>query len=438
MGSDESFGPQPASDVYAEQGLLGLVLLAPDQCGDALLSLAPDDWYRPAHRILAGVLTGMLRSGQSVDPVTVFGQIQAQGLSRNWDAVKLVTLTQMAGRAESAADLANRIRELSGRRKLSIGAQRAVQRLETLDESDGGAEVRTITAELRAMCDVAEDTAADRTMPAPTAMADFLTQRDERHWLVPGLLERMDRTVITGAEGGGKSVLCSQIAATLAGGVHPFGGNVLGDGKQSVRVLVLDCENSPSQSRRRYRWVIERVKAVREMNGFNPVDWNEQMQIDMRPQGIDLLGRKDVAWIEHSINVCAPDLLVLGPLYKLHTKSSSDEEAARELAWVLDGLRERYGFALLTEAHAAKTKDQVSNKRVMDPIGSSLWKRWPEFGFGLSRADDDPGVGRASIVDVLPWRGAREERAWPNKLHQGDTLPWLPDGDYFETMNDYI
>ncbi len=267
-------------------------------------------------------------------------------------------------------------------------------------------------------------------------MDDFLAQEDTRNWLVPGLLERMDRTIVTGAEGGGKSVLCSQMAACLAAGVHPFSGGVMGDGKQGVRVLVIDCENSPAQSRRRYRWVINRVNEVRQRDEFARVNWGEQMAIDMRPQGIDLSNARDLAWVEHAIQACAPDLLVFGPLYKMHRGEINDEKAARELSWILDGLRERYGFALLTEAHAGNGTS-VTGERLMRPIGSSLWRRWPEFGFGLRRAENDPGEGRAKVVDVVPWRGAREERAWPEQLNYGTTLPWIPDGDYWEMLREF-
>ncbi|WEX07036.1 AAA family ATPase [Rhodococcus sp. RCBS9] len=269
-------------------------------------------------------------------------------------------------------------------------------------------------------------------------MSDFLAAETQaRQWLVPGLLERMDRTVITGAEGGGKSVLCSQIAACLAGGVHPFGGNVMGDGNQSVRVLVIDCENSDDQSRRRYRWVIDRVKAIREQHGHGLVDWNDQMRIDTKPAGIDLLSGRDISWLENAIQSLAPDLLVLGPLYKLHHRDPSEETSAREVAHVIDGLRERHGFALLTEAHAGNSND-MQGQRVMRPIGSSLWRRWPEFGFGIRRAKSDPGLARASMVDVVSWRGSREERAWPASLQHGAVgLPWIPDAEYYDSMNNY-
>ncbi|PTR30627.1 replicative DNA helicase [Rhodococcus sp. OK519] len=428
---------QIAWDEVTEQAALGLAILFPDKAGQAFLTIGPDDWYRPQHKELAAVVGKMLRTKQSVDAVTVFGQVQAQGLTRYWDAAKIFGLTQMAWRPESASQIAGRLRELSGRRKLVSALSVESRRLQSLSDDDGAAEVRATTARLRAACDAADETAADKETPLPQRMHDFLAaDTAERQWLVPGLLERMDRTVVTGAEGGGKTTLVTQLAACMAGGVHPFGGNVMGDGSHSVRVLVIDCENSADQSRRRYRWVIDRVKSVREQHGFVPVDWNEQMCIDTRPAGIDLLSGKDISWLEHSISATAPDLVVLGPLYKLHHRDPSEEMSAREVAWVIDGLRERYGFALLTEAHAGNGTDMQGN-RVMRPIGSSLWRRWPEFGFGLRRAKEDPGKPRAEIVDVVAWRGAREERAWPEKLQMGHTLPWIPDPDYLATMDDY-
>lgn len=435
---DVDYIPDVAWDDLQEQALLGLAIQFPDRCGDALVSLDPDDWYKPSHKELAAVVGKMLRTGQSVDVATVTGQVLARGLTKHWDAVRIFNLTQLVWRPESASQIASRLRELSGRRKLANACQEALQRLQSLSDVDEAADVRAAATRLRSACDSAEQTAAAKDAPIPRGMADFLAEPDERHWLVPGLLERMDRTIITGPEGGGKSVACSQIAACLAGGVHPFGGNVLGDGSHSVRVLVIDCENSDAQSRRRYRWVIERVKAVREQHGFGPVDWNEQMRIDTKPAGINLLNSSDVSWLEHVITATAPDLLVLGPLYKLHHENPNDETFARELVWILDSLRERHGFALLTEAHSGNAKD-VNGSRDLRPIGSSLWRRWPEFGFGLQRATDDPGKARAERVDVVAWRGAREERAWPSKLMYGHTLPWLPaEDDYLASMNDFV
>lgn len=436
--NEVEYDREVAWDRLLEQSLLGVCILHPDSSGQALLTMSPDDWYLPAHKELAAVITKMLRTGQSVDAITVAGQVQAQGLTINWDPMKVFSLTELPFRAESASDMADRLRELSGRRKLSDACVQTLERMRSLSDFDGAADVRAATSRLRQACDSAEETATDRATPLPRGMGDFLSVPSEaRQWLVPGLLERMDRTVITGAEGGGKSVLCSQIAACLAGGVHPFGGNVMGDGSHAVRVLVIDCENSDDQSRRRYSWVIDRVKTLRERDGFKPVDWNEQMCIDTKPAGIDLLSGKHISWLEHAVSELAPDLLVLGPLYKLHHRDPSEESSAREVAWAIDGLRERYGFALLTEAHAGNSND-MQGQRVMRPIGSSLWRRWPEFGFGIRRAKDDPNKARAEVVDVVSWRGSREERAWPTKLSHGQTLPWVPDAEYYDSMNNYV
>jgi hypothetical protein len=65
-------------------------------------------------------------------------------------------------------------------------------------------------------------------------------------WLMPGLLERGDRLMITGYEGWGKSTLVRQIALGCASGVHPF----TGESTEPVRVLFIDCENSETQLRR--------------------------------------------------------------------------------------------------------------------------------------------------------------------------------------------
>ncbi len=68
-------------------------------------------------------------------------------------------------------------------------------------------------------------------------------------WLVPGLLERQDRVILTGPEGGGKSTLLRQMAVQFASGIHPFGGDLF----EPLRVLLLDLENSSRQVHRGLR-----------------------------------------------------------------------------------------------------------------------------------------------------------------------------------------
>jgi replicative DNA helicase len=111
----------------------------------------------------------------------------------------------------------------------------------------------------------------------------------------------------------------------------------------------------------------------------------------------------------------------------------NDETAARDLVRILDGLRTRYGFALLTEAHPGHAEDGAGERR-MRPAGSSLFLRWPEFGFGLRRAKEAQGH-HPDLVDVVAWRGSREQRSWPRQLKHGSPngLPWEPaHSDYYQ------
>jgi replicative DNA helicase len=68
----------------------------------------------------------------------------------------------------------------------------------------------------------------------------------------------------------------------------------------------------------------------------------------------------------------------------------------------------------------------------VEPEGSALFLRWPEFGYGLRRSKDDPN----EQADVVSWRGAREARDWPGTLFRRHTglLPWGPDADYAHSM----
>lgn len=424
-----------AYDDTAEKAILGAAMNAPEQIRDTFTALLPDDWFVPAHRNIAAVISGLLAAGHPVTPDTVLVEAQTRGLvPHRVDPALLFRCHETAALPESVPLLADRVRQLAVARTLNGIGTRLAQRMESAWTTGADpADIAAAIAETRRACDEAERR-TDVTVTPPMDLASFLAIEDPRSWIIPGLLERMERIVLTGAEGGGKTVLCSQLAACMAGGVHPFTGEPLGAGQHGIRVLVVDCENSPAQSRRRYRWMVGMVDACRKKHGLTPVDWAEHMWIEMRPAGIDLLDARDTAWLDRTIAAVAPDLLVLGPLYKLHHANINDEEAAREMVWQLDLLRERHGFALLTEAHSGNAQDS-NGDRQMRPSGSSLFRRWSEFGFGLRRAKNDPGHARAEIVDVVSWRGSREERAWPTQLQHGTVLPWMPaDPAYYDTL----
>jgi hypothetical protein len=224
------------NDVACEQALLGAVLVAPDIAGDALRAVPKDAWWAPKHELLAAVINDMLVRGQPVDPTTVLGQLAANGLLNRIDGPFLVSLAGAFYVPENAMSYAERLIELHADRSLAKAVGQVGQRLNEDWERGDGIDLVTAIAQLRQACDDAAAVTSAAAPYRPTSLASLLEVEDRYNWLVPGLLERGERIVLTGAEGSGKSVLVSQFAAALCGGLHPFTSSVLGDGDRSVRV----------------------------------------------------------------------------------------------------------------------------------------------------------------------------------------------------------
>ena len=266
--------------------------------------------------------------------------------------------------------------------------------------------------------------------PAPDLAPDlheFLAVQDPAHdWVIPTLLERGDRLIWTGFEGLGKSVITRQLAICAAAGIHPF--DPQKPAKQQ-RVLFIDCENPDRKSRRAFR----NLEYVARMKGTRVPDGG--FRIIQRPEGIDLTTAEDAAWLLERVTAHKPDLLVIGPFYRLHMTDANDEKAARTVVAALDAARVKADCALITEAHAGHGNGVVRHLR---PTGSSLLMRWPEFGYGMRPASDNPKDettwdenGRCRRVTVEAWRGPREERDWPRELIWGTReydWPWIHAG----------
>lgn len=413
-----------AHDIGAEQALLGAVLASPEIAAPALLGVPESAWWQPTHATIAAVLTGRLHNSKPIDPQLVLVDLLARQGFGSETGPYLLKLMERAWTASNADFYAERIMQCASRRNLSAAATLLRQRLEQSWVNGWNEPVSDFTKRMREACDDAESLDSEPEVNQPSlSLTELLAGRDEHDWLVPGLLERGERIILTGSEGLGKSWMISQFATCLAAGRHPFTGHILGSGQYQQQVLVVDCENGVSQSRRRFRKIADGVPGQSR-------DWRDNLRIELRPNGLNLLGA-DAGWLERKIAMNAPDLVVVGPLYRLHYANMNDESAARDLVRVLDGLRTRYGFSLLSEAHPGHAEDGAGERR-MRPAGSSLFLRWPEFGFGMRRAKGAEGE-HPSLVDVVSWRGSREERAWPRQLKHGNGgLPWVPADPHYD------
>lgn len=242
---------------------------------------------------------------------------------------------------------------------------------------------------------------------------EFIGQEDPPpDWVIPDLLERGDRLIWTGFEGLGKSMFLRQLAVTVAAGLHPFH---LTDIPQRT-VLMIDCENSERQSRRKFRPL-----AAASISSRHRVP-DGALRLIHRPAGLDLTRDDDAAWLIERVTAHQPDLLMIGPFYRLHAANINEEQAARRTVAVLDAARTKVDCALVVEAHAGHG-EQGANRSVR-PLGSSLLLRWPEFGYGIKPAIEPDQHGRVKLVKVERWRGDRAERDWPTQLVWGDPWPW--------------
>ncbi len=212
------------------------------------------------------------------------------------------------------------------------------------------------------------------------------------------------------------SVLARQVCTLLAAGRHPFMPKAA---IRPRRTLLVDLENPPDLVRRGLRGIVGQV-------------WDEGVDVDdrmwrwNRPGGIDLRSPGDRALLARVIERTRPDLVAIGPIYKawLSRPGDTHESAAADVAAAIDHLRERYGCAFWIEHHAPKAD---SSGRRSDPVGSSLWLRWPEFGLALK---PEPHNDDRNVYILERFRGDRDVRCWPDRLLKGvSRWPWTADYD---------
>lgn len=269
------------------------------------------------------------------------------------------------------------------------------------------------TAQFEVTCPAFED---EEPELAPD-LYEFISIIDPPNsWVIPDILERGDRLIWTGYEGLGKSVMTRMLAVAAAAGVHPF----TGEPTEPQRVLFIDCENPDRKSRRHFT----KLEQIARKQGF-PVPQGI-LRILQKPSGVDLTRDEDRMWLTERVTAHKPDLLVVGPFYRLHAADANEESAARLVVSALDEARLKNECALVTEAHAGHGE---GGNRSVRPTGSSLLMRWPEFGYGMKPKGDADEHGRHHTAVIVPWRGPREERYWPREITWGVggmDWPWVP------------
>ena len=384
-----------------EKAVIGAILQNPEALRFAVEHITGDDFRD--HRLAAvfNVMNGLRGAGEPVDELTVTAAVNERGY--RIDGLELFDMRAFTPTHENIAYYARRVAEAAGMRRLEAFGTRVAQMAQA--RMPHGEVMETVRAEWAALNDAAAR-GADMYVPTLGELLDGPTEYD---WVIPDLMERDDRLVITGGEGAGKSYFVQQLAILSAAGIHPTTFKAI----DPVRVLVIDAENSDKQWRRRVGPFTH--KAARE----GQADPRLSMRIKTLPR-MNILDEKDLARVHRWLDEYPSDLVVIGPFYKLTPKAiNSDDDAAPVIA-ALDGIRAR-GCALVMEAHAGKGLG-ADGERNLAPRGASALMGWPEFGFGLRLERVPEGV--PTYAELVRWRGDRDERAWPNRLKRGGRWPW--------------
>jgi replicative DNA helicase len=396
-----------------------------DSCG-----IRPSD-LDPAcgHDLLLSAVLELHDTGNGTDPALLADhlakrdQLARIGTEDARAALYLSELLRAAAHAlPSPRHYARLIREATIRRQVHTIGSRLIQTAATTADTDV---LLDAAADLSLALGVLVDDPTDPTAPIPglSTFADFVREPSPAHsWVIPGILERADRVMIVAGEGVGKSVLARQVCTLLAAGRHPFAPTAVIPPR---RTLLIDLENPPDLVRRGLRGIVGQV-------------WDDGLDVDdrawrwNRPAGLDLRSAADRALVGRVIEKTRPDLVAIGPLYKASHAKPGDtyEVAAAETAAAIDQLRERYGCAFWIEHHVPKG-DGSAGRRT-DPVGSSYWMRWPEFGLVLKRAKD----AEATVYALERFRGDRDVRCWPDQLlKNAGRWPWTADYDPEQRSN---
>jgi replicative DNA helicase len=239
----------------------------------------------------------------------------------------------------------------------------------------------------------------------------------EDEFVIPNTLAYEERLIVTGFEGHGKSTLLRQIAVQVAWGIHPWTLQPM----PPKRVLVIDAENAAKQMQRDWQAL---YKLAKQHSQTEPKPGEFIILGEHEP---DLTGTEGHEWLMERVVAHRPDLLVIGPIQNLTGRDVKDDDVVRKFKRTINECREICRSAIIMEHHCPH-KAPGDSERNVRPYGSSLFMKWPDYGYGMKPTDDE------EAYKWQPWRRPRvRSRQWPDMLRQGKPgtmeWPWMAEED---------
>ena len=385
-----------------EHLVIGGCLLAPDMLPMAANLLTPEDFSHPAHAGVFRAMVTLKKTGEPVEPFTAHRLAVEQG-TRGLNISELYEWISLVNSGASVMAYAKDVKENSTRRRLTQAGLQFQQA--TSDPTTPAAE--TVANMLESLKQI-RDQSTNAELVAKTLGQILDAPEAAEDWVIPNLFERGDRMIITGYEGLGKTTWIRQMGICASAGINPI---TLDHLPKPIKTLVVDVENSEKQWRR------ETYGMARFAANYGPASPRDNMHVYCGPR-MDLRKDKDLGLVHRLVDEHQPEILFIGPIYRLVPNGINSDEEAAPLIAALDTLRDR-GLVLVMEAHAPKGQN---GERNLAPRGSAALMGWPEFGFGLAPKQDGSGA------DIVRWRADRDaKREWPVELDRWSQLPWVAD-----------
>lgn len=389
-------------DVVAEESLIGAMLI---DSGAALLAVENcsfEDFYIPKNQRIFAAIERLIGKGISIDAVTVSAEMADNEIFSD-----IVRMSINVPSTNNVLDYAKIVSRHSASRRLLSHFHESTSLI------NGGADPYVIAEGSEKFVSGIGMISAS-TEPQAMTIDELEMCADElAPVVIPGMMHKDYRTIVVAEEGSGKSLLLRTIAMSASQGFHPFSHQRIAP----IRALVIDLEN-PAQA------ILQTAAPLnRHLRYSNPEGYDsERFRMFRKPGGMEIRRLADRAELQREIAAHRPDLVCIGPIYKMYRRGSNEsyEDSADEAMAVLDDLRTKYEFALLMEHHAAKGRS--GEKRELSPMGSQRWMAWPEIGISLYKDNRDP-----TTMHVKRYRGDRLQGVnWPDRIMRDKN--WLVEG----------
>lgn len=404
-----------------EEEVLGAVIGTPGVLGTAFVESLDPGRFSGWRATLATCLHDMLADGMEVGVTAVAERLRTTGQAARCSAVQVFDAYQAGGRVINGLTAIDRLRNVHLQKDVGIAGMRLQQMAETSDVGTAIDYMQTEGARL------AKIEAGRVTLDTPDLFTFLNAGSAEIDWAIPGLLPAATSLMVTAEEGLGKSVLLRQIAVAATLGLDPFMPEVRDGDYRPQRALIIDCEVSENQLRRS----LNRVWA--HASRFHPeaaMLGKQNLAVISVQAGLDLSRPEDQGLLRGWVRSHRPEVLVIGPVYRMSATDVNEEEGVRAWQRPLEAIMAE-GCSVVLEHHSPN--ESAGTRRALRPIGSSAIRRWSAQGVSLSAIKCNAHdalwcrvCGRKAEVGM--WRGSRDETDWPTHLRSPrDSVWWARD-----------